>query len=441
VYVEFAHNNISTTGIFYMTLNSITECIKQCFFEGVPDQDSRATIQPIDFVSALVFGFLKDSDQRSLANLRMNVIALTQSRVSRSTFWERMATKKLFRTLSRVLSLLMARLRSNLKISKTILGKLQVKQIFILDSTSCSLPKRAKHDFPAPRNNVAPAAIKAHTLMDIFGNAVKWFELTPATTHDSLRFPPISMLKGCLILFDLGYWDFHLLKTLIDEGVFFLTRVRTGAAINIVRVVSGLPKKKYLGARPYDHAFHKKKSEIVEVIGEYKFRDRSSFQLRLIGFWNSTESKYHWYVTNLRVPALLIYPLYRLRWAVEILFKSCKGTLHLDEITTSNKTIIHNLIFLGLIAALIAGSLSSVILREAGFTKEIQLAKSIQRASFVLTQLGRDLFDFISKNSKNAAKNLIQQLRLFAYELFDPNYKHRETSIYRVYRLSMEAIE
>jgi hypothetical protein len=335
----------------------------------------------------------------------------------------------------------MARLCSNLQISSEILKKLQVKQIFILDSTSCSLPKKAKIEFPAPRRNVSPAGIKAHTLMDLFGNAVKWFELSPATTHDSLRFPPISMLKGSLILFDLGYWDFHLFKALIEQGVFFLSRVRTGAAIRIVRVVSGLPKKKYLGHRPYDHVFLKKKSELVEVIGEYNFRDKTTIQLRLIGFWNPTESKYHWYVTNLKVPPILIYPLYRLRWAVEILFKSCKGTLHLDEIPTSNKTIIQNLIFLGLISALIAGSLSLVILLELGLSKEIQLARSIQRASLVLIQIGRDLYEFVSKNSKSAMENVIQGVSLFANELFDPNYCNRETSICRVYRLSTEAIQ
>ena len=63
-------------------------------------------------------------------------------------------------------------------------------------------------------------------------------------------------------------------------------------------------------------------------------------------FWNPIEKTYHLYVTNLKVSAKIIYPLYRLRWQIELFFKASKTSLALKDMPSSNKNIIQSMMLL-----------------------------------------------------------------------------------------------
>ena len=89
----------------------------------------------------------------------------------------------------------------------------------------------------------------------------------------------------------------------------------------------------------------------VSVFVKYLSFNPKKFIFRLIGFWNPANKCYHWYVTNLSVPAKLIYPLYRLRWQCELLFKAAKSSLNLSDISSSDVNIIQSLV-LGSIAVM-----------------------------------------------------------------------------------------
>ncbi len=65
-------------------------------------------------------------------------------------------------------------------------------------------------------------------------------------------------------------------------------------------------------------------------------------EVRLIGFRFPRTNEYRWYATNLASSMLLaewIYPIYRLRWQIELFFKSIKSMLNADQITSSNENI------------------------------------------------------------------------------------------------------
>ena len=187
---------------------------------------------PINFLSVLM----------SISALRHSVMAYTKQKLSRGTFWERVATKKTVHLLKTLLGKLMSDLCLQLQIGTEILEKLSVRNIFLLDSSTFILPNVAKKIFPAPRNNVAPAGVKTHVLYDLFGGIMQWFSITPATTHDRKEFPPFSLLTGSLIIFDLAYWDYQLLLDMINANIFFLCRVKVNATIKLVKVVTGISK-------------------------------------------------------------------------------------------------------------------------------------------------------------------------------------------------------
>ena len=281
--------------------------LKQCL-DVVPEEDPRAEIDPRDFVRALILSFLRHREARSLESLRDGVQSVCGKRLARSSFWQRMATERLRRLLERVIAALMKRLGQFYSICPRLLEQLGVTGILLVDSTSNSLPDSAQEQFPAPRKNVLPASIKLHVCLDLLSGALTWFEMSPATEHDRKHFPLIQSLKGKLVIFDLGYWDYWLLAAIDRAGGFFLSRLKANSRVRILNVVQGLPKRLYAGEVLLDQLLCSGKNNakrIIEVMGEFlDSGQKKVLDARVIGFWNPTERQYHWYVTNLQFQLL-----------------------------------------------------------------------------------------------------------------------------------------
>lgn len=419
-----------------MALRNILEAIKQ-LFQLLPGEDNRTKIGPAELVSALVTSVNKDGRVRTLANLRRGVIALVGEKIDRSTFWGRLATDRLLSLLTSLVLQLMKELGRLCGVTNELLGVLRVKAVLILDSTSSTVPKRAKKIFPAPRKNVVPAAIKFHALYDLFGGTLKWFDLTPAKTHDRNGFPPLELLKGCLIIFDLGYWDYCLLAALNMSGVYFLSRVKANAVVKVVKVIQGLPKKKYQGRELFGRRLRKKKKKIIEVIGEFRHYGHAVLEARVIGFWNPIEKHYHWYVTNLTIAAQLAYPLYRIRWQLELIFKAAKSSLCLADQASGNKNIIKNLTLICLVAQLIGFAIGKKAVARMEEGK--QNAFSFRRAAMLVVHIGQAFFRYLMSEVEDDLDRLLQQIKALAIELFDPNFRNRETSLQRLHNLAVDA--
>ena len=67
-----------------------------------------------------------------------------------------------------------------------------------------------------------------------------------------------------------------------------------------------------------------------------------------------------------------------------------------------------------------------------------QLAMSFQRIAKVAVVLAQDFIMFLLNSSREYFDNLWHKIKLFANEMFDPNYKKRETSLMRIKRLLLE---
>jgi hypothetical protein len=340
-----------------------------------------------------------------------------------------MSTLRLKNFLFFLIGLLSVSVARSCGLGTELLKKLGVSGIFILDSSSVTLPKDAADKFPAPRNNVVPAAIKWHALFDLVGGGLTWFDLTEATTHDRKKFPPLELLPAkALLIFDLGYWDYLLLEELIKSGFYFLSRVKTNARIQVKEVISGTARK-FAGKDLMSCRFPSQARNIIEVVGTFKKSGKELFSCRVVGFWNPVEKHYHWYATNLTVAAKAIYPLYRLRWQCELIFKSCKSSMNFSSITTSNETLIVNLVLLGILHCLLANILGNALTSKLQLEK--QMSKSVQRFAIIFVQVSRDLFEFFLDISY--LELLRTKLKLLENETFDPNFKSRKSSLDQAY--------
>ena len=68
-----------------------------------------------------------------------------------------------------------------------------------------------------------------------------------------------------------------------------------------------------------------------------------------------------------------------------------------------------------------------------------QLAMSFQRVAKVAVVLAQDFILFLLNSSREHFDNLLHKIKLFSNEMFDPNYKKRETSLMRINRLLLES--
>ncbi len=132
----------------------------------------------------------------------------------------------------------------------------------------------------------------------------------------------------------------------------------------------------------------------------------------------------------------MIYPLYRLRWQIELIFKACKNSLNANQITSEDKNIIESLLLASIAAHLSTHTLFNLGMEE--LDEEQQLAISFQRVAKVAVVLARDFIMFLLHSSREYFDNLVNKIKLFANEIFDPNYKKRETSLARIHRLLLE---
>jgi putative transposase len=407
---------------------SLLEVLKRCIEQVVPSIDACTKSSPLAFVVNLIFSFLGDSKTFSLESIRRSMKGQLNQDISRSAFWERLARARVKNYLRSMVAELMSQLSTSALAGGELLDQLEVGAIRLIDASSISLWDGAQGAFPGTRTT---SGIKWHAGFDLLSGVMSWFQLTASATHDRKCFVDIKSLKGELVLFDLGYWDYGLLWEIQDVGGFFLCRLKSNATVYIKEVVQGISSQ-HIGKSLLSLKFKRKRAEIVEVNVEKCYQGKT-LSCRAIGFWNPVEKGYHWYVTNLKVAAFMIYPLYRLRWQIELIFKSGKNSLNANQITSNDRNIIETLLLSSLAAQLASHTILNV--GSEVLAKDQKLAVSFQRIAKVTVQLAPDFIKFLLSSSREYFYALVQKIKLFANEIFDPNYKHRETSLARIHRL------
>lgn len=411
---------------------SINQLI-ELFLSIIPKNDNRIKIGYPEIVAYLVFNFSTDNKQSSIDGIRRKILAKTGLSISRGAFWERLAGNPLKKILeSLVLTLMANTIGVALSTSKT-LDLLKIAGIFIVDSSTIILTDSAEKNYPGTRNK---AGIKWHACFDLFSGKSVWFKLSESRKHDSNFFPPLELFIGKLIIFDLGYFEYQLMIDLQTIGAYFLCRLKTNSVVFIEDCVTGF-KKNQIGLSLLSVCNSNEfKGKILEAMVKSTTKNNTILHCRAIGFWNENEKCYHWYLTNLLVDAKLIYPLYRLRWQIELIFKACKNSLNASAIPSANPNMIQTFLLASIAAHLSSQSIHEVALNALSHEKG--LAITFQRIAFILVDLKDKFIDCIVNPIQENIERLIRSIHHMKNELYDPNYKKRETSKARIYRLLTE---
>ncbi len=404
-----------------MKKDNILPVLKQTFKKIIPGEDKRVNLSHLKFVSGFIFCFIGDTKTCSIESIRRFMINTFEVSISKGAFWERLSRNRFKNRLHEIHADLIKKIPSSVVVGEEILSKLKVTSIWLIDSSSITLWDGAKESYPGTRTY---AGVKWHACFNLLSGKAEWFSITPTSTNDRKRFPDVAKLKRKLIIFDLGYWDFSLFHEIDLASGFFLSRVKSSAVITVSEVVKGLGKP-FIGEKLSSEKFKNKRRKIIEFIGKLGAgKDPKSY--RIVGIWNPTEKKYHWYVTNLKVSSSVIDTLYRIRWQIELIFKGCKRSLNVDEkMTSNNDNIIEALVLSSIISSFAIHLVFSE--GEKWLTKNEKLAISFQRLSHIVALLAQDFIRYLTLN--NHFDKLKDKIKLFSQEMFEKNHRRRPTTL------------
>lgn len=246
-------------------------------------------------------------------------------------------------------------------------------RVLVQDSTALQLPLQLATQYPGPRNwcNIQYATAKIQTIIDLKQNSFLHFQLTPFIKNDQSSAGDIlNILKpGDLIIRDLGYFVIPVFKKIINCQAFFISRLKYNSALfdktmkrfdilDRLNTSGSLDEWVYLGVHD------KLRVRIVAIPLEKSIADERRRKLKHNRDRRMNPSKAHldlcsWaiFVTNVSEDvwsAQQIKDIYRLRWRIEIIFKSWKSHFKLNQpVWPSNEHFTETIIYTRLIYILI----------------------------------------------------------------------------------------
>ena len=312
------------------------------------------------------------------------------------------------------------------------------RDILAFDATVLRLHDLLAKRFAATRTNHTKAAAKLHMVLSVLAGTPRKVKLTAERVGDTVPWKRLGpWVSGCLLLFDLGYYSFHLFDRIDQNGGFFLSRAKSnfnpvitathrrwrGQAIDVVgqRLQDVLPRlaRAHLDVQ-VEVSFSKR---------AYKGKSgRKKRTFRLVATKNVETGQYHLYLTNLpadRLSAEEVCATYAVRWQIELFFKLLRSHLFLSDLPTTKPHIVELLVWASILRAIISGELFRLIRRLVRADRHIPLL----RWGRLFAEVAHELLHLINHLDPKAEQQLLKRL---LHEAPDPSRRRSTRSIQEV---------
>jgi IS4 transposase len=286
--------------------------------------------------------------------------------------------------------------------------------------------------YPACRTNHTKAAAKLQVVMNIRDGAPTQVKLTPERVHDQTPWRRVGpWVQDCLLLFDLGYFCYHLFDRIDHHGGFFLTRLKANANPRIVAVHrQWRGRSMELTGKRLKEVLPGLKRQVLDVEVQVQFlrqpyrgrQSRTWRTFRLIALRNQDTGAYHVYLTNLparQLPAEDVQVVYALRWQVELLFKALKSHGRLEQLPSRNQDIVEALLWASVLAAAASQALYRLIRGSVAAERFVPLL----RWAAVFSRIAGDLLRLLLHPDVSEARRLLD---LLVREAMDPNVNRKK---------------
>jgi hypothetical protein len=211
-------------------------------------------------------------------------------------------------------------------------------RLLTLDSTTVEL---CASMFDWAHFRQTKGAVKLHLLLDHEGYLPVFAHVSDGKTGDVKVAQSLDFPKGSIVAMDRGYTDYELFTRWTREGVFFVTRLKSNADIQVVK------------RHPVPEGSNVLRDETVRlqafVAGRPDLED-----LRCVTIWLEDKQQELVLLTNnFTLAASTIAAIYKERWQIELFFKLLKQQLKIKTFVGTSANAVHIQIWTALIAVLV----------------------------------------------------------------------------------------
>jgi DDE family transposase/uncharacterized protein DUF4372 len=230
---------------------------------------------------------------------------------------------------------LFRRLRGSLKTSRKFRFK---NKLLSMDSTLIDLSLSV---FDWAQYNRMKGALKLHLVLDHEGYMPCFGVITDGKVADVQVARSINFAAGTVVVEDRGYTDYRLYARWTEQGVFFVTRMRSNALFEVVERRATPQIRRILA------------DEVIRLTGQ-RGTPRCPYPLRRIEVVREDTGEVMVFLTNhLRLGASTVAAIYKERWQIELLFKALKQNLRLKSFVGTSSNAVKTQIWSALISLLL----------------------------------------------------------------------------------------
>ena len=211
-------------------------------------------------------------------------------------------------------------------------------KLLSLDSTVVTLCLSL---FPWADYRRAKGGIKLHVLLDHDDYLPQYALITDARQHDVRAAHLLDLTPGSIVVEDRGYNDYALFGKWTDNNVYFVTRLKEGAAYEIVT------------ARPqaFDRDIHA--DQDIRLTGT-SAEEKCPHTLRRVVVWDAENGRSIVLLTNIHhLAATTLGDIYKDRWQIELFFKALKQNLKIKTFVGTSENALRIQIWTALLAMLL----------------------------------------------------------------------------------------
>lgn len=195
--------------------------------------------------------------------------------------------------------------------------------------------------FPWAKFRTTKGAVKLHLLLDHDGYLPVFANITTGKVHEVKIAHTLDLPRGSIVAMDRGFNDYRLFAKWCRQGVYFVTRMKEGAAFEIVEHRE-VPRNRNIIM-----------DNIIKLTGFYSAKN-CPFLLRHVVVYDSEKDEEIVLLTNhLEFGASTISSIYRDRWEIEIFFRTLKQNLKIKTFVGTSENALRIQIWTALIAMLL----------------------------------------------------------------------------------------
>ena len=205
-------------------------------------------------------------------------------------------------------------------------------KIYLLDASLVDLTLSL---FPWAQYRKSKGAAKLHIGLDADGYLPAFVNMTAGKEHEINLARELKWPKGSYVVFDRGYTDHSWYQELTENGVFFVTRLKTNAVTTPGPLRRG---RKSLGV------LRDQQIKLKGVDGTYR-------KVRYLD--EETDITYEFLTNELDLPAATVAQLYKERWQIELFFKWIKQNLRVKSFLGTSYNAVMTQLWIALCAYLV----------------------------------------------------------------------------------------